>query len=135
MLRPPPASTRTDTLFPDTPLFRSHRLRLRAGGAGAAIRHPRARLPEPDLLHAGLRGRLPSAGACPRLGVGRHRRAAAASPRPGLGAAGDGADRRYRGVPDHRAARAAQEGRRKMSGITMADFWPWIVLEIGRAHV
>src|SRR3546814_14877342 len=45
MLRRPPRSTRTDTLFPYTPLFRSHDdLRRRAGGEiGAQHMHLRSR--------------------------------------------------------------------------------------------
>src|SRR3546814_4715529 len=49
MIRRPPRSTRTDTLLPDTTLFRSHRharpprpaarLRRRAGGRDRARRH------------------------------------------------------------------------------------------------
>src|SRR3546814_9270604 len=39
MLRPPPRSTRTDTLFPYTTLFRSHRVRI-----GAIRLLPRAHL-------------------------------------------------------------------------------------------
>src|SRR3546814_14914784 len=38
MLRRPPRSTRTDTLFPYTPLFRSAPLRVRRQGAGATWR-------------------------------------------------------------------------------------------------
>src|SRR3546814_2404554 len=44
MIRRPPRSTRTDTLFPYTTLFRS--LRARFGGDGGARQHPR------DLLAA-----------------------------------------------------------------------------------
>src|SRR3546814_5354760 len=44
MLRRPPRSTRTDTLFPYTTLFRSHRRGRRSGagasGGGAAARQP-----------------------------------------------------------------------------------------------
>src|SRR3546814_15157232 len=36
MIRRPPRSTRTDTLFPYTTLFRSPRARARQGGGGAA---------------------------------------------------------------------------------------------------
>src|SRR3546814_2955300 len=43
MIRRPPRSTRTDTLFPYTTLFRSadarHRVRHRREGAGSARRH------------------------------------------------------------------------------------------------
>src|SRR3546814_18781239 len=45
MLRPPPRSTRTDTLFPDTALFRSLPVPL-AARAGRRIRHPLAGLPQ-----------------------------------------------------------------------------------------
>src|SRR3546814_5908429 len=41
MIRRPPRSTRTDTLFPYTTLFRSHRSRLGGFAAGAAL--PRCR--------------------------------------------------------------------------------------------
>src|SRR3546814_10836070 len=53
MIRRPPRSTRTDTLFPYTTLFRSHALRHRhehrshAGGSRPAIqRHPRTHPPD-----------------------------------------------------------------------------------------
>src|SRR3546814_8990529 len=57
-IRRPPRSTRTDTLFPDTTLFRSHlpqalevaeRRRPAAGGAG---RRPQLQLPERQLAPA-----------------------------------------------------------------------------------
>src|SRR3546814_1816062 len=55
MIRRPPKSTRTDTLFPYTTLFRSdeagseHRRGRRGTGEGRAIRDlHRRRLPEPD---------------------------------------------------------------------------------------
>src|SRR3546814_11767170 len=37
MIRRPPRSTRTDTLFPDTTLFRSRRLLSTGGAAGGSI--------------------------------------------------------------------------------------------------
>src|SRR3546814_12953356 len=37
MIRRPPRSTRTDTLFPYTTLFRSRRSRYRAGGIAACV--------------------------------------------------------------------------------------------------
>src|SRR3546814_13795611 len=53
MIRRPPRSTRTDTLFPYTTLFRAHALRHRhehrshAGGSRPAIqRHPRTHPPD-----------------------------------------------------------------------------------------
>src|SRR3546814_4280535 len=55
MIRRPPRSTRTDTLFPYTTLFRSRpgHLGLLAGGAGqgraAADEGPQRRDPDPDL--------------------------------------------------------------------------------------
>src|SRR3546814_10176991 len=42
MIRRPPRSTRTDTLFPYTTLFRSARARGAPGGFRAAILHPAA---------------------------------------------------------------------------------------------
>src|SRR3546814_17947672 len=76
MIRRPPRSTRTDTLFPYTTLFRSdadRRPDLRAGpAAGAGRRHGEARRP------AGLRGLLAAArgrtAAHPRLGDFRRSR-------------------------------------------------------------
>src|SRR3546814_5772772 len=40
MIRRPPRSTRTDTLFPYTTLFRSRPLRLVAGGSWLVVVHP-----------------------------------------------------------------------------------------------
>src|SRR3546814_8189123 len=40
MIRRPPRSTRTDTLFPYTTLFRSRPLRLVAGGSWLLVVHP-----------------------------------------------------------------------------------------------
>src|SRR3546814_4042260 len=63
MIRQPPRSTRTDTLFPDTTLFRSHlQRRPDLQGRAAVLRRPAARpLHTPlSLLRAGaLRGALP----------------------------------------------------------------------------
>src|SRR3546814_3187480 len=81
MIRRPPRSTRTDTLFPYTTLFRSYADRrpdLRAGpAAGAGRRHGEARRP------AGLRGLLAAArgrtAAHPRLGDFRRSRGAPAA--------------------------------------------------------
>src|SRR3546814_14155943 len=39
MIRPPPRSTRTDTLFPYTTLFRSRRYAFRRDGAGRRLGH------------------------------------------------------------------------------------------------
>src|SRR3546814_13672854 len=47
MIRRPPRSTRTDTLFPYTTLFRSHRGDPGRGGGMSASAHPR-----PEQLHA-----------------------------------------------------------------------------------
>src|SRR3546814_1547261 len=52
MIRRPPRSTRTDTLFPYTTLFRSPRLRTGRGCSGADRRHEEA------CGHAGLRAAL-----------------------------------------------------------------------------
>src|SRR3546814_20718782 len=41
MLRPPPISTRTDTLFPYTTLFRSHQLDAVTDGRGGKLGEPR----------------------------------------------------------------------------------------------
>src|SRR3546814_2809438 len=79
MIRRPPRSTRTDTLFPYTTLFRSGRFRhgaqlgrdlahliLRADGDAQAIGQPLPRQPAggeafvPQALHRGLRGQLRS---------------------------------------------------------------------------
>src|SRR3546814_18604925 len=65
MIRRPPGSTRTDTLFPDTTLFRSAGFRSRR-------RHPHERRP--------CRGR---GTLRPRLLCGRGRALAARRPRPG----------------------------------------------------
>src|SRR3546814_10052986 len=43
MIRRPPRSTRTDTLFPYTTLFRSHQRRGYRGGQPPCARHDRAR--------------------------------------------------------------------------------------------
>src|SRR3546814_8460370 len=64
MIRRPPRSTRTDTLFPYTTLFRSARLLLRAGAARRCQRlqhRPRGYLDggEPGHEVAGRRGRDP----------------------------------------------------------------------------
>src|SRR3546814_2402218 len=52
MIRRPPRSTRTDTLFPYTTLFRSHRRHPRAGAAA-----PAARLQDPARGQCGRHGR------------------------------------------------------------------------------
>src|SRR3546814_11333413 len=69
MIRRPPRSTRTDTLFPYTTLFRSDEGRRRRG-VGGPRRHPdrRVRL---RLEHAG-RGRDPQAPRAERQGPRRH---------------------------------------------------------------
>src|SRR3546814_19459095 len=57
MIRRPPRSTRTDTLFPYTTLFRSHYRRLaRRGAVGIALRRQAAR------FHRAGRGRRGAAG-------------------------------------------------------------------------
>src|SRR3546814_2195782 len=53
MLRPPPRSTRTDTLFPDTTLFRSIRLGDAGRGVPARPRTRRSHRPAAALLSAG----------------------------------------------------------------------------------
>src|SRR3546814_10787456 len=48
MIRRPPRSTRTDTLFPYTTLFRSGRRRVRRGGGPGRCRAGRDRAGRPD---------------------------------------------------------------------------------------
>src|SRR3546814_11255639 len=57
MIRRPPRSTRTDTLFPYTTLFRSRRPQRHRRGAGEARR------PRPPALHARRRPRVSRVGA------------------------------------------------------------------------
>src|SRR3546814_2878944 len=70
MIRRPPRSTRTDTLFPYTTLFRSHRCAMRAPTEGFLF----------NLTHRvfskGQRGPGPvlNSGFSPRLGVDDHQR-------------------------------------------------------------
>src|SRR3546814_6404615 len=65
MIRPPPRSTRTDTLFPYTTLFRSHARRPHRRGAGAGGGDPRSRiarargLGQARLFHGDRRGEIP----------------------------------------------------------------------------
>src|SRR3546814_6797866 len=62
MIRRPPRSTRTDTLFPYTTLFRSadarHRVRHRREGAGSARRHRAQSLRDGLDGQGGLRARF-----------------------------------------------------------------------------
>src|SRR3546814_3895474 len=63
MIRRPPRSTRTDTLFPYTTLFRSRRTRLHAWRAAISRLHSRE-APEPaNAAAAQLRGRRYRAGS------------------------------------------------------------------------
>src|SRR3546814_8176093 len=59
MIRRPPRSTRTDTLFPYTTLFRSARRRLHRGPVAGDLHRPEVGEPEPSLDrrhdHRGLR--------------------------------------------------------------------------------
>src|SRR3546814_20415312 len=64
MIRRPPRSTRNDTLFPDTTLFRSVVLEDQWMAIAVARRHRRIRVPEGD-------GGDPVAAL--RIGVGLHR--------------------------------------------------------------
>src|SRR3546814_15057904 len=94
MIRRPPRSTRTDTLFPYTTLFRSGRyLRAHSGGGRAP-----------------LRGRLPPRPARLQHGLG-HR---AAAPAAGLAAGGSaGASRARRLRADGRGAGGGLLARRR----------------------
>src|SRR3546814_3518696 len=58
MIRRPPRSTRTDTLFPYTTLFRSGRCMLRRRGEGAHRRAPGRRLRRGPGLPPGTGGRI-----------------------------------------------------------------------------
>src|SRR3546814_4963153 len=94
-MRRPPRSTRTDTLFPYTPLFRSARPQQGSGALGGGSRRPEApsddridhptHLAPPDLLRTplhdlhpliGTQGldRLPQEGAALCHGVQQHNR-------------------------------------------------------------
>src|SRR3546814_12880789 len=64
MIRPPPRSTRTDTLFPYTTLFRSHggaRLRRRRADPGQARRPPAVGAPRSRPARRGGRAAVRSA--------------------------------------------------------------------------
>src|SRR3546814_4644082 len=119
MLRRPPRSTRTDTLFPYTTLFRS----LLRAGAGVHGRVPDARaadraVPEPD--RAGLWAEQLDPRQLPRAGgVCAQRRAHRAA---AVGDTGHG----------HRGALASQLRRRARLAVAGPRHR---VAEIGRAHV
>src|SRR3546814_6812900 len=77
MIRRPPRSTRTDTLFPYTTLFRSLALAAQGGevGAGAGAVLEQARLAHPEvhdavLVHQIVADRLDEAGVRLRVLVG-----------------------------------------------------------------
>src|SRR3546814_8995373 len=91
MVRLPPRSTRTDTLFPDTTLFRSIR-RFATAGSGEPSDAIRARAMR-GLLHRAVRG------------VDRRRDGAADHRRQGLSGARRGADREWRGAGSRRPDR------------------------------
>src|SRR3546814_2868276 len=86
MIRRPPRSTRTDTLFPYTTLFRSWRWRLRAARAPGADQWPRY-----AARRGGHRGDGRKRRPCPVSAEGRERR--------------DGATRRDSDAPAWRAGR------------------------------
>src|SRR3546814_6888648 len=72
MLRRPPISTRTDTLFPSTTLFRSAHALARYGGARVAILHPGAQTEAiADLPLAALRLTPEALVAAARFGLER----------------------------------------------------------------
>src|SRR3546814_14937326 len=62
MIRRPPRSTLTDTLFPYTTLFRSDRLGFgdRAGKVGGEAQPPRGDVGRDELVEAGLVNRHPA---------------------------------------------------------------------------
>src|SRR3546814_12071163 len=65
MIRRPPRSTRTDTLFPYTTLFRSGRVGIRGSGAcGAELKSGAAPRPAPRLRHGAAA--KPPGGPLPR---------------------------------------------------------------------
>src|SRR3546814_5987184 len=73
MILRPPRSTRTDTLCPDTTLFRSRNGRVRVGSASPAPDNGRpsagvaqAGEPEPTVRHRGIA----QSGSAPALGAG-----------------------------------------------------------------
>src|SRR3546814_6772200 len=85
MIRRPPGATRTDTLCPDTTLFRSRRRRPRAGGCGDPPRRPvRERTQAGGVAgRAARRGARPP-GAQARAPEGPRLPGAAEGPGPGL---------------------------------------------------
>src|SRR3546814_2110236 len=120
MLRLPPRSTRTDTLFPYTTLFRS----ARQLAAGAAVGQPR-----PVAQHDAVPGRACGDAGPALSGAGKICRSGAEErgSRLGLGGAGEAA-----GTEQGPAGRPQQEvaGRIRLvngRGVAMD--------EIGRAHV
>src|SRR3546814_14499143 len=98
MIRRPPGSTRTDTLFPSTPLFRSRQRDAAGGGARLVGRHPAHSRPQVGFLAAAARTVADAAGGAaardPVLadrGLGQHPLGWRDGPGAGLQrAAGDG---------------------------------------------
>src|SRR3546814_4248444 len=137
MIRRPPSSTRTDTLFPYTPLFRSLLIELDAV------------LPARSAEAAGGRGHRRSGSLLDRLGGGVHARRRMVRRHPALAANAEGADppadRRHRRRRHYLAARTA--GRQPQLGLPAvlaarfdlhalcADRRRLSRREIGRAHV
>src|SRR3546814_10649825 len=103
MIRRPPRSTRTDTLFPYTTLFRS---------TWRACNEP---VPQPSVLD--------------RAGAGRRAARTAAAGRPGLRA---GALPRH-GLHDHRGGRAADPVRRAVSAVAGVEAGDAAVPRLARA--
>src|SRR3546814_6941264 len=110
MIRRPPRSTRTDTLFPYTTLFRSPGRRRSSAGAGRPA-------PGGDAARPG--GRDPGGAVVPR-GAGAD-----------LGASRPGAD--PAGLPDARDGRGGE--RAAIGAAAIAASFAVGAAEIGRAHV
>src|SRR3546814_11535888 len=104
MVRRPPRSTRTDTLFPYTTLFRSGR-RGRAGGGGAVADQPAVRTRSRRAIAAALAGGARAPRVAGRLGDARARRA-----RPKRGGAWRAAAAAAVREPRH-AARPRENGK------------------------
>src|SRR3546814_11830404 len=126
MIRRPPRSTRTDTLFPYTTLFRS---RFRPHLRGRARRH---RFPERG-PEAFVRGR-----AWPQRQVRGDRSASALSrhgsiSRPARSVAGSGAGRVP--LPNHRGASMAKDDIIEFEGVVTDVLPDGLYRELGRAHV
>src|SRR3546814_5127917 len=69
MIRPPPRSTRTDTLFPYTTLFRSDKARENPGGVGDGL--PAPKLGGARLHHYGAAAKLTHRHVERNAGAGR----------------------------------------------------------------